>query len=222
MATTMEAPSVKSKKTAVAAPPASKFSVPKNLRLAGGIALGAVLLIAWFVIVSGRRKAEFANRALEQARSAAESGNLPLAASELQKVVTTYSGTDAAQEAVITLNQVRLLNGQQELAAVSLQDFIKSKPDKKYLTPGYALLGRALENANRPDEAAQAFRSASDNADVDYLRAEYLNDAGRAYAAAGKKDEAIAAYRKIIQDFPESNSKVEAQVRLAELTQGKM
>jgi hypothetical protein len=158
MATTMEAPSVKSKKTAVAAPPGSKFSVPKNLRLAGGIALGAVLLIAWFVIVSGRRKAEFANRALEQARSAAESGNLPLAASELQKVVTTYSGTDAAQEAVITLNQVRLLNGQQELASVSLQDFIKSKPDKKYLTPGYALLGRALENANRPDEAAQAGR----------------------------------------------------------------
>jgi hypothetical protein len=62
MATTMEAPSVKSKKTAVTAPPASKFSVPKNLRLAGGIALGAVLLIAWFVIVSGRRKADLPTR----------------------------------------------------------------------------------------------------------------------------------------------------------------
>ena len=80
-----------------------------------------------------------------------------MAASELQKVITTYGGTDAAQEAVITLNQVRLVNGQQELAAVELAGLPQVEPDQKYLAPGYGLLGRALENANRPEEAAQAF-----------------------------------------------------------------
>jgi TolA-binding protein len=222
MATTMEAQSVKSPASTAPVSPGKWLAIPKNRLLAGGIALGVVLLGTWFVLVSTKRKAEFATRALDQARGAAESGNLPLAASELQKVISTYGGTDAAQEAVITLNQVRLLNGQHELAAVSLHDFLNSKPSKKYLTPGYGLLGRALENANRPEEAARAFLSASDNADLDYLRAEYLNEAGRAFTAAGKRDEAISAYRRVVTQFGKTNSKVEAEVRLAELTGGKM
>ena len=41
-----------------------------------------------------------------------------LASSELQRLIETYRGTDAATEAVITLNQVRMVNGQSELAAL--------------------------------------------------------------------------------------------------------
>src|SRR6266508_2286320 len=81
-------------------------------------------LIAWFVVTSSRRKEEFAARSLDQARAAAEAGNLPLASSELQKLIQTYKGTDAASEAVITLNQVRMVNGQSELAAVGLREFL--------------------------------------------------------------------------------------------------
>lgn len=222
MATTMEAQSAKSPSNTAPVPPGRWLAVPKNRMLAGGIALGAILLVTWFVMVSTKRKSEFASRELEQARNAAESGNLPLAASELQKVISTYSGTDAAQEAVITLNEVRLLNGQHELAAVNLRDFVKSNPSKQYLAPAYGLLGRALENANRPEEAAAAFLSASENADVDYLKAEYLIDAGRAFTNAGKRDDAITAYRRVVEKLGNTNAKVEAQVRLAELTQGHM
>jgi TolA-binding protein len=39
---------------------------------------------------------------------------------------------------------------------------------------------------------------------------------------AGKKDEAAAAYRTVIDRFPKSSSVTEAKVRLAELTGGKM
>jgi TolA-binding protein len=223
MATTMAAPEVKSSpKNAPPTAPAAWLSVPKNRALAGGIGLAAVLLITWFAMVSSQRKAEFAGRALEQARGAAEAGNLPLAASELQKVISTYAGTDAAQEAVITLNQVRLVNGQQQLAVVALQDFLKTNPKSKYQAPGYGLLGRALENSSRPEEAAKAFLSASKAADSDYLRAEYLIDAGRAFTNAGKKDDAIGAYRQVLKEYPKTSAKVEAEVRLAELTQGKM
>ena len=115
-----------------------------------GLAAAVVLLGAWFVIVSGQRKQEFAGRELDQARNVAESGNLPLAASQLQKVISTYAGTPAAEEAILTLNQVRIVNGQQELAASGLQEFVKSSPSSEYLAPAYALLGEALENAKRP------------------------------------------------------------------------
>ncbi len=194
----------------------------QNRYLALGLAVAVIGLLVWFIMMSGRRKEDFAGRALDQARSAAESGNLPLAASEFQKVITTYSGTQAAQEAVINLNQVRLINGQQELAAVNLQDFLKSNPDPQFKSPAYGLLGRAYENSKRPGEAATAYENAAKIAEYDYLKGDLMLDAARAYTNAGQQDKAIAAYRSIIKDFPKTSSKVEAEVRLAELTGGAM
>jgi outer membrane protein assembly factor BamD (BamD/ComL family) len=195
-----------------------------KVRLIGAAVVFVLLMgvVVWLVLASGRRKEEFAARSLNQARATAEAGNLPLASSELQRLIETYRGTDAATEAVITLNQVRMVNGQSELAAVGLRDFLAKKPAQKYLAPAYALLGTALENSKRPAEAAEAFVNASKAADLDYLKARYLIDAGRAYRAAGKTAEAQAVYREVIQKHPKSSSFTEAQVRLAELTNGKM
>lgn len=195
---------------------------PQNRYIAAGVGVALVAVVVWLVMMSGRRKEDFANRALDQARGAAESGNLPLAASEFQKVISTYGGTAAAQEAVINLNQVRLINGQQELAAVNLQDFLKTNPDPQFKSPAYGLLGRAYENSKRPGEAAAAYENASKIAEFEYLKADLLMDAARAYGDAGQKDKAVATYRSIIKDYPKSSSKVEAEVRLAELTGGAM
>jgi predicted negative regulator of RcsB-dependent stress response len=202
--------------------PTPWYRDPNRQLVAGGIFVAVVALVAWFVITSGKRKEAFASRSLSQARATAEAGNLPLASSELQKLIQTYKGTDAASEAIITLNQVRLVNGQGELAAVGLRDFLASKPDKEYLAPAYGLLGASLENARKWADAGDAFSKASQAADVVYLKARYLIDAGRAYTEAGKTTEAIAAYRTILSKYPKSSSVTEAQVRLAELTGGKM
>jgi outer membrane protein assembly factor BamD (BamD/ComL family) len=185
-------------------------------------AVVVVALVAWLVVKSNARKEEFAAQRLNQARQAAEAGNLPLASSELQKLVGEFKGTDAAQEAVITLNQVRMVNGQSELAAVGLRNFLAEKPDPKFAAPAYGLLGAALENAQKWSDAGDAFASAAKVADLDYLRARYLTDAGRAYREGGKTAQAVAAYREVIQKYPKTNSLTEAQVRLAELTDGKM
>jgi TolA-binding protein len=190
--------------------------------VAAGIAVAVAGLIAWFMVTSGRRKEEYAARSLNQARAAAEAGNLPLASSELQKLIQTYRGTEAASEAVITLNQVRMVNGQSELAAVGLRDFLATKPAREYAAPAYGLLGAALENSQKWSDAGDAFANGSKAADLDYLKARYLVDAGRAYREGGKTQEAIAVYREIIQKYPKTSSMTEAQVRLAELTDGKM
>jgi outer membrane protein assembly factor BamD (BamD/ComL family) len=185
-------------------------------------AAAAVAVVGWFLVESGKRKEQFAARSLNQARSAAEAGNLPLASSELQRLITTYKGTDAASEAVLTLNQVRLINGQGELAASSLREYLGSKPAQKYIAPASGLLGAALENSKRWAEAGKAYMDASNAADVEYLKASYLIDAGRAYRQADRRDDAIRAYRTVVQKYPKSSSFTEAQVRLAELTDGKM
>jgi predicted negative regulator of RcsB-dependent stress response len=176
-------------------PPAPWYRGRNRQLLAGAIVLALAALATWFVVTSGRRKEEFAARSLSQARATAEAGNLPLASSELQKVIQTYQGTDAASEAVITLNQVRLVNGQGELAAVGLRDFLASHPPQKYVAPASGLLGTSLEMARKWSDAAEAFMRAYEAADVEYLKARYLLDAGRAYSEAGKKEEAATAYK---------------------------
>jgi outer membrane protein assembly factor BamD (BamD/ComL family) len=194
----------------------------KRYVLAGIVILAVVALVAWFVMASGKRKEEFAARSLNQARAAAEAGNLPLASSELQRLISAYQGTDAASEAVITLNQVRMVNGQSELAVVGLREFLAAKPKQQYVPPATGLLGAALENSKHWVEAANAYTQASNAADVDYLKAEYLVDAGRAFREGGRSEDAAKAYRTVLQKYPRTPSVTEAEVRLAELTDGKM
>ncbi|HEX6644945.1 MAG TPA: tetratricopeptide repeat protein [Gemmatimonadales bacterium] len=185
------------------------------------IAVALIALAAWAFVTSGRRKEEFATRALLEARLTAERGNLPLAATQFQGVIDTYRGSDAAQEAMIGINQLRLINGQSDLAAVSLREFIASNPEPRFAAPAHGLLGAALENAGLPAEAAAAYQNAANIAAIDYLKAEYLVQAGRALVAAGNQADAEAAYGRVVSEFGETASATEAQVRLSELTAGR-
>jgi outer membrane protein assembly factor BamD (BamD/ComL family) len=220
MATTVEP--TRAQTTAAPAVSTPWYKNRQRYILAAAAFAVAIVLVVWFVVASNKRKEAFAARSLNQARTAAEAGNLPLASSELQKLISAYKGTDAASEAVITLNQVRMINGQNELAVVGLREFLNGNPPEQYRTPASGLLAAALENAKQWEEAGKAYTQASNMAEVEYLKAQYLVDAGRAYRLGGKLDEAAAAYRTILKKYPKSSSVTEAQVRLAEMTDGKM
>ena len=224
MSTSIAGPKKSEQATAPAAAADPMVWVRGHQKLVFGIA-GVVVVVAlgtWLVTETGQRRQLKAAESLDQARSIAESGNLPLAASELQKIVETYSGTEAATEAVVTLNQVRMVNGQSELAIVSLQSYLKTNPKQVYKVPAQGLLGEALENAGRPAEAAAAYLGASMDAEVDYLKAEYLLFASRAFRNAGNAEEAVKALQAILDKYPNASSVTEAKIRLAELTQGRM
>jgi outer membrane protein assembly factor BamD (BamD/ComL family) len=219
------ATSVEATRTEPAAEPAATkpwYQERQRQIVAGLVVVATLALVIWFVMASGKRKEQFAARSLNQARAAAEAGNLPLASSELQKLIAAYQGTDAASEAVIALNQVRMINGQSELAIVGLREFLARKPAQKYVTPAYGLLAAALENSKRWVEAGNTYTQASNAAEVDHLKAQYLVDAGRAFREGTKTEEAARAYRTVLQKYPKSPSVTEAEVRLAELTDGKM
>ena len=217
MATTVEATTANQRAT-VRSTASSWIRDPKRQATAGAIAAAVIALGVWFVVTSGRRKEEFASRVLSQALATADKGNLPQASAELQRVIQTYDGTDAASEAVLALNQIRMAAGQSELAAVNLREFVGKKPAPRFAAQAYGLLGSADENAKRYEEAARAYEQAAASADLPYLKAGYLVDAGRAYRLAGKAAEAIRVYRTVIEKYPGSPSVAEAQVRLGELT----
>ena len=203
-------------------PPSPFKWIQQHQRLASavGIAVLAVAAGAWLTVTTGQRKEVAAQVAMNGARAAFDAYNLPTAAAAFQDVIQSYSGTRSAKEASIALNQVRLINGQNELAIVSLRDFIGGNPGQVYRVPASGLIGSALENVNRPAEAGEAFLEAAAGAQVDYMKAEYLLAAGRALTAAGQLDEAEAAFRTITDKYRETPSLSEATVRLSELVKG--
>ena len=192
----------------------------RQLLIVGGVVLG-VAVIGGFLWRLQVNKESYAANALEQARNVADGPNgLAQSAGMLQRIIDQYSGTDAAQEAVLTLAQVRMINGQNQLAAAALQEFIAKGPSAKYAAPAHGLLGGALEETGHAADAATNYLAASKAADVDALKAMYLVSAARAFVVAGDQPKALDALRTVVKDYSKTPSLTEATVRLAELTKG--
>ncbi len=181
---------------------------------------GAVALVAagtWLYLASAKRKEQFAAQELVRARASAESGNLPLASADLTRLIERFGGTDAADEGVILLNQLRLLQGQRDVAITALQEFVRGRHGADVEASAYGLLAGGLEDQGKLREAGQAYREASAKARLDFLKAGYLLDAGRALAAGGDSTGAKAAYAEVLERYGELDQAAEARVRLAEL-----
>jgi TolA-binding protein len=193
---------------------------PQKLKLygIGAAVLIVVALIVWFVVTSGQRKEAFANVELERARDAAGQQNYGVAVQGFTRIVNSYGGTSAAYEANLGIAQTQIIEGQNQLAATTLANFVRTNPPAIYGAAANSLLGTAYENLGKFDESLGAYRQASNLAVSNYLKASSLLDAGRAATLAHKTDEAKSIYNEIITKYAKTGAVTEAQVRLAELT----
>lgn len=178
----------------------------------------AVGLFLWTQTTKTKSE-DVASRDLQNARFAFESQNLPLAASGFSRIIENFSGTNAAEESHLLLANVRLLQGQPQQAVEVLRDYAPGA-GRAYRSQAYGLLGAAYENLGRFQEAAGAYDTGAEAARLDFLKAQMLSDAARAWVAAGDTAKAIANYRRILKDFSDEGIATEAKVRLAELTKG--
>ena len=185
---------------------------------AGAIVVVGVGLFLW-TLSTNRKSEEIASRELQGARFAFENQNFPLAASELARVTENYSGTNAAEEGKLLLANVRMLQGQAQQAIEILRDYAP-KAGRAFRAQAYGLLGAAYENTGRFRDAAESYETGSSSARLDFQKAQMLSDAGRAWTSAADTAKAIAAYKRIIKDFPKEGMVTEAKVRLGELTKG--
>jgi len=188
----------------------------RNLTIAGL----AVLIVAagvWFMMAARGRREAFAERELNQARASAEVGNLPLAASDLSRIVDNYGGTAAGNQASLLRGQVRLLQGQPTLAVSELQQFIARGPQPHYKAQAYGLLGSALEQAKDFKAAGDAYEQAAKASPYPLVSGQMLLSAGRAYTTAGDTAAAANVYQKALSDHPDTPIATEAELRLGEL-----
>ncbi len=189
----------------------------KRLLIIVGTVIFLVASSVLFVRAARIRKETLAERELQQARVSVDAGNLPLAANDLSRIVSTYGNTPAAEEAELLLARVRLLQGQPDLAIAGLRSLIEAGPRQHFLGPANWLLGAAYEDAGRFTEAAKAYEAAVEATPYNHLKAQWLLDVGRSYAIAGDTSLALQAYQTIIDDHSDAPSAIEARVRIAEL-----
>lgn len=187
------------------------------------VTLGVVVLVAavgglWFYNRSQDLKSERAERAYYAARGAMGSGNLPLAESDLKKLVTRYEGTDGAIQGRLLLAQTlyeqgkfqeginQLVAGEKELAGSA-----------EFASAAYLVMAAGYEQLRKFAEAAAAYEKAAEAARFDPDRHRYQSFAARAYQLAGKPDDAKRLWTPLAED---SKSVVagEARVRLGEMT----
>ncbi len=183
----------------------------------GGVGVLVVAGGVWFTVAARARSELFAERAIQTARASVSAGNLPLAANDLSRVVSTFEGTRAADQASILLAHVRLLRGQAPLAVTELRSFIQSGPPTHLKVAANALLAIALEEAGQAGAAATAYEAASEASRFDFLTAEYLVEAGRTHVLAGDTSAAVRAYQTVVEEYLDTPSNSEARMRLAEL-----
>ncbi len=211
--------------------PTNSGSIPQTVRLDWqdwtrknikrvGIGAAVVVVAAGSVlayIASERNKETFAQQALAQAWQTVEAGNMALAGNDLARLVERYGGTKAADEGFILLSELRLLSGEDEIAVKALQAFVAKGHPRYFLASAYSLLGGGFENQKKFAEAARAYRSAADYADLGFLKAQYLIDAGRAFALAKDTAAAKTALGEVLSKYNDLAQAAEARVRMAEI-----
>ena len=132
------------------------------------------------------------------------------------KVISKYSGTKAANEASFLAGSCYLKLGDFNNAVKYLKDF--STPDKLVQERAFGLLGDALSEQNKKEEAAEQYKKAGTYFEKDELFSpEYLFRSGYLYESLGKTQDAIAMYRLIKDKYPTSQRGSDIDKYLARL-----
>jgi predicted negative regulator of RcsB-dependent stress response len=190
--------------------------VQANARVVGIGAIVVATLVAgtWVVSRSNATKASAASRALGDAQRSVASGNLPLAAADLQKVVQRYGSTTAGVQAKLLLAQVLF---QQNKVDEGLKLLDEAGSAGALQASLHGLRAGGLEQSGKNAEAAAEYLKAAQATALPSERESYRSDAARAHVAAGQKDEALAIWRDIAADQASALNS-EALLRVGELT----
>jgi predicted negative regulator of RcsB-dependent stress response len=182
--------------------------------LVAGIAVGAAYAL-WKR--SGAIKEDRAEKAYFQALRAVQSGNAPVAAQELDRLVTRYAGTSAATQAAMTLATIRFRDGKHAEGIQVLEKLKAEGVPESFEASIEALVAAGLADQGKFDDAAARYRVAAGKAQFPADRDSFLAEAARSLMSANKRPEALAIWSSLASD-PDSPQIAEARVRVGELT----
>lgn len=177
----------------------------------------AIAVGGWFFARSRAIQQQRSEAAYFSALRSVAAGNVPLAQSDLRKLITRYPKTTAGVEGAMALAKLYYTEGKFQQGV----DVLTRLPDgggSRVLQAGVRnLTAVGYAGLNRPAQAAKEYLSAAErarfDADADRARA----NAARALTAAGDTAGAVRIWTRLAGE-EKSLEAAEARIRLGELT----
>jgi predicted negative regulator of RcsB-dependent stress response len=180
------------------------------------VALAIVVLGYWYYERSQALKAQRGESAYFQARQSVAAGNLPLAVSDLQKVIARYEGTRAGAQASLSLAQVLFDQKKFKEGIDVLKKAEASKAPADFKPSVHVLEAAGYEELKDFVAAAEQYKRAAKETRFPADKAQYQAAAAMDYMAAGKTEEARAIWTELARDETGPLA-AEAKVRLGEV-----
>jgi len=188
-----------------------------NKQITWGV-VGVVAIIAgvWFYSRSQTLKEQKAERALMTARQSIP-GNMPLAESDLRKLIQRYPGTSASFQAELTLARALYDEGKYRDGIESLKKAMPNlSKSKDFESAGHLLIAAGYEQRRQFLDAASEFGLAAKTDRFDQDRQRHESSQARAYLEAGRTEAAKEIWTRLAADS-KGTVAGEARVRLGEL-----
>jgi tetratricopeptide (TPR) repeat protein len=181
------------------------------------LVLAAIAGGGWFYMRSKNLKAERAEKALFVAEQSIP-GNLPLAESDLRKLIVRYDGTQAAMQAQLALAQLLYDQGKYQEGVAELKKAVpKLESSKDFASSAHLLQAAGYEQLKKFLEAGNEYMSAAKTARFDSDRQRYESFAARSFQLGGRVEDAKRIWTRLAADS-KGTVAGEARVRLGELT----
>lgn len=180
----------------------------------GSVAVIVLVAGGWFYNRSQELKSERAEKAYFAAQRSVVSGNLPLAESDLKKMVSRYDGTAAATEGRLALAQVLYEENKFQAGIDVLKEDSKSGD---FTSSVHAVMAGGYEQLKKYKEAGAEYEAASKAARFDPDRQRYEALAANAYLTGGDSAKAKEIWTTLGADS-KGTVAGEARVRLGEMT----
>lgn len=193
------------------------FQLYSRQAIWGGVAVVALGAGGWFYTQSQELKAERAEKAYYTAQRSFAAGNLPLAESDLRKMISRYDGTKASMQARLQLAQVLYDQGKYQDGVDQLKG-AEGKMGKtiEFGSAVHLVMASGLEQLKKFSEAAAEYEQAAKSARFDEDRQRFSSLAAAAYLDAGNKDKAKEIWTELGADS-KGTVAGEARVRLGEM-----
>ncbi len=135
---------------------------------------------------------------------------------DLERVLAEYPSHPMAAQAAYSLGNLRFGAGHYDKARSAWQVAIAKSGGGTIATLARAGIGYAWEAERKLPEATQAFEAELARlSPKDFYYEELLFDLARVQELAGKKDAAVATYRRILKDVPKTVRAEEVRSQLA-------
>lgn len=194
------------------------FHINSRLISIGAIVVVAIGFAVWFVQRTALNESISADKQLLTAKASLNSRNLPLAESDLQKVVDKYAKRPAGIEAGLLLGQLKLEKGDSQGAVTELEALSGKVPTGPGASSIRGLLGDAKAQLSKPAEAAVEYEKAATLADGPNERSFWRAKAARAYLDGDRPAEGRKIFEELAAQHDNEAVATEARVRLGELS----